>query len=69
MGSWHGAQGHKAWPITGRDPRSGNYSYTIYLKRQAHVTWEGEYKGFLTEFVFTLLSGDTELLELRREIP
>jgi len=68
MGFWEGAAGHEAWPITSRDPWTGNYSYTVYFKKNTHVIWEGEDKGILTQFSFTMPPGDTKLLELGPEI-
>ncbi len=61
---WKGYTGHEAWPITSRDPWTGNYSYTAYFKKETHVIWDGNDKGNLTQFPFTMSPGDTKLLEL-----
>jgi len=64
MGFWQGTTGHEAWPITSRDPWTGNYAYTAYFKGNTHVIWDGDDKGNLTQFSFTMPPGDTKLLEL-----
>jgi hypothetical protein len=61
---WKGYTGHEAWPVTSRDPWTGNYSYTAYFKQETHVIWDGDDKGNLTQFSFTMPPGDTKLLEL-----